>query len=80
MSAKIEKIVLKLGAKKIELSPEEAKELKSILEELFGKDKVQYVPQPYPVYPSPWRYHSWGTPTWDTFGTTVTYSSTNMIQ
>jgi hypothetical protein len=34
--AEIKKIVLKIGDKEISLSPQEAKELKSVLNELFG--------------------------------------------
>lgn len=52
MSAKIIKIVLEISGKEIELSEEEAKELKTVLDGLYGAP-FQYIPQPYPVYPLP---------------------------
>ena len=53
MSAKIVKIVLEVSGKEIELSPEEAKELKQVLDGLYG-EPVTFIPQPYPVYvPTP---------------------------
>jgi len=63
--AEIKKVVLQLDDKEIELSVEQAKKLKSLLNELFGKEKEtifidRYVPNPYPVYPQPyyWRWDS----------------------
>ena len=53
MSAKIVKIVLEVSGKEIELSEDEAKELKLVLDGLYGAP-LQYIPQPYPVYtPTP---------------------------
>jgi hypothetical protein len=49
--SKIKKIVLQIGEKEIELSLDEAKELKKILGDLFKEKETVYVPSPYPVYP-----------------------------
>lgn len=62
MNKKIEvsKIVIKIGDKEAELTIEQAKELKDVLGELFGKDHERiYIPQPYPVYPTPYIYPRW---------------------
>jgi hypothetical protein len=64
--SEISKIVLDVNGKKIELSVEEAKELKDILGNLFGKVEIQKefvpysVPQPY-IWrePYPYRYDKW---------------------
>ena len=70
MSIKIDKIRLEINKKIIELSPEEAKELKRVLEDLFGKDKQMYIPPYYPYRPH-YPYWSVTCPTyantsWDT--------------
>ena len=64
MSATVEKVVLKIGDKEISLSIEEAKQLKGILSDLFGKKEIQYTPYPVvekiPYYPRPWyEYDKW---------------------
>jgi len=41
MSVAIEKIVLKLGEKKVDLSLEEARKLYSMLQEMFGNKVVE---------------------------------------
>jgi hypothetical protein len=60
MEVKIDKIVIKIGYKELVLSPEEAKELREILNANFGEKEKEYIyiPQPYPVYPlvNPWRH------------------------
>jgi hypothetical protein len=59
VKAEIKKVVLKVSDKEISLSVDEAKKLKELLNELFGKEIVkEYIPisQPYPVYP-PWRWN-----------------------
>jgi hypothetical protein len=66
----ISKICIKIGEKEVELSPDEAKELQEILNDMFGKRETVYVPQPYPVYPNPYRYWS------VTYGPGVVYCST----
>jgi len=70
------KIKLKVKDVEIELSLDELKELKEVIEELTEK-KVQYVPYqiptPYPVYTKPYRY--WETK-WDTMKTSGTSSPT----
>jgi hypothetical protein len=63
-TVEISKVNIKIGKKEIELSVEEAKELKEILNETFGEKGVVYIPQPYPVYERPWRWRYWGEPTW----------------
>ena len=78
----IKKIELDIDGKVVRLTPEQAKKLKSALDELFGKKvEKEYVPypQPYPVIP--WR-RIWA---WDyrptyyttTSGTLCNYSSDN---
>jgi len=58
----VEKIVLKIGKKELELSPEEVKELKEVLDKMFGDEKI--VHYYYPHYP--YYYPSCPThmPTW----------------
>ena len=70
----ISKINIKIGKKEIELSLDEAKELREILNVTFGEKEMVYVPHPYPVpayYPYRYReviYSNTGT---------VTYCATN---
>lgn len=40
MKTELKKITIEVGGKKMDFTPEEAKELKNILAELFGADKV----------------------------------------
>jgi hypothetical protein len=47
--AEITKIVFKINEKEIEMSVEEAKELKCILSDMFGGDKIRVIE----------RYHDW---------------------
>lgn len=63
MKAKIKKIDFEIGDKKFSLTPAEAKELKKILNEMFGEDKLVYsppvivkelVPWVQPTYPYRW--------------------------
>lgn len=46
---KIEKIILKIGTKELELGPEEVKELKEALDKMFRDEKIIY--RYYPYYP-----------------------------
>ena len=61
----IEQINIKIGKEQIELTPEQANELKDLLNELLGApEQVTYIPSypvvvPYPVYPYR-RYDYWG--------------------
>lgn len=59
----IQKIVFDVRGKRLELSADEAKELKQILSDLFGETKVvheyQYTPSYIPPY-RPWTYWSTG--------------------
>jgi len=60
--SEIKKIVLSVGDKEIELTPDEAKELRKILGDLFGEKETTVIPVPYPVQPYyPWTI--WGTGT-----------------
>jgi hypothetical protein len=77
MKNPIKKIELDLDGKKVSLTPEQAKSLKSALNELFGKDGwKEYIP--YPVYPARPYYWEWRYPDCyfsTTGGTAVTYCS-----
>lgn len=77
---KVEKIVVKMKDQELELTPDEARELKQILADLLGDNNQPiYVPQPYPVYPTRWRWWEpyWGTTTSGS-GITYTVSSANI--
>lgn len=60
----IEEIVINIKDTKLSLTPDEARELKEILEKLFSKE-VTFVPypypEPYPVYP--YRHPYWSVTT-----------------
>lgn len=55
----IKKVVINIGGKELNLTVEEAKELRDLLNGTFGEKETIYIPQ-YPVYPDnpyyPWRY------------------------
>jgi len=79
---KISKIELVVNDKKIELTINEAMELKDLLNKTFEKEKVEFVP--YPVYPSYPVYPWWQSPpytitcdAWTTTcqGDTLTYNN-----
>jgi hypothetical protein len=56
---KISKVELDLGGVKVELSPEQAKKLHSLLDDLFGKSYIYSYPVPYTMsvfYPYRWGY------------------------
>lgn len=87
---KIKKLVIELGGKDVELTLAQAKELQAALNELFEErvvQKVKLVPQPfpvpdpYPIYPRPWRpYRPWHEPwiTWS--GESPLYKTTTGAQ
>lgn len=54
--SKVSKIILEVGSKEIELSIEEAKELKRILGDLFNVKEIQFIP-PSPIIIE--RYNRW---------------------
>ena len=59
---KITKIKITVAGKELELTLEEAKELKEVLVDLFPEKEVINIPQPYPVYPQPqepWAKDYW---------------------
>ena len=82
----IEKVNIKIGKEEIPLTPKQAKELRDLLNDLFGETRKEYVPYPYPypVYPYYRRWDYWtvtcgddttgGTSTWDG---TITYCLTD---
>lgn len=68
-TVEVKKVSIKIGKKEIELSLEEAKELKQVLNDTFGKERVVTVPsspiiierpvrRPWPYYPQPYIYWS----------------------
>lgn len=73
MNKAIKKIELDLGGKTVTLTPEQAKNLKDALDDLFGKEiivKKEYIhdsfPVPYPVpYREPLRPYWEPVPYWD---------------
>ena len=64
----ISKIELIVNDKKIELTINEAMELKDLLNKTFEKEKVEIIP--YPVYPSYPVYPWWQSPLY-----TITYDA-----
>ena len=60
MGAEIKKVTIQIGSKEIELTVEEAKELRAALGELFQKEVVKEVIHDY----HPWRWQGpwWGIP------------------
>lgn len=63
----IERVVIKIGKKEVELSLAEAQELKDILNETFGRVEVRIerpmtIPYPVPVWPYP--KFTYQTPSW----------------
>ena len=59
---KLAKIVIEVSGKKIEFTPEEAKELKMILADMFGGERTVYVNQ-YPNHGWNWPWY-WSGKTW----------------
>jgi len=74
--AKIEKIVVEVGKKKVEFSLDEAKEMSKILADMFGEKETTYVPfYPYQreIRTYPYRpYDIWYT---SNTNDTITYTS-----
>lgn len=69
----IKKIQIQVSGKTIDLTVEEAEELREALNKLMGVPAKEFVPMPYPVYPRTWI---WDKPYWTTCnGGTVTYKS-----
>ena len=78
MTPSIEKIVFNVRGKKLELSSDEAKELKQILSDLFGETKVVHEWHNQYVYP-PRPYQYWGT-FWgsQTLGQSQSYNASDL--
>ena len=85
MSDIIKKIVLDLGKKQVELTPEQAKKLKAALDEMFGERVVREVyPNDYWRWYPYWSYDkvdrtptvTWGCQT--TNGCSASYSDNTM--
>jgi hypothetical protein len=79
-TVKVDKIQITIGKKTIELSPDELKELRDVLDATFPKETTRWLPSqpitiPYPVYPQTFRYWE---PRWTSTGDggTVTLCST----
>lgn len=55
-AVRVERIKLVIGKQEIDLSLDEAQELKEVLKETFGEHVWEMVPQPYIPYPyvQPW--------------------------
>jgi hypothetical protein len=53
----IKKIVFSVRGKTLELTKDEARELKDILSDLFGGNQTVYVDRWHPTYP--WTYPHW---------------------
>ena len=72
MTAKLDKLILDLNGKKIELTLAEVKQLKAALGEILGEDRVVTIPAPYPVpyhpyvYRRPYVWDEYPTITWST--------------
>ena len=80
MSANISKIIVEVNGKKVELTLDEAKELGSILGEMFGLN-LHYTPTypivyPVPVWREPYRFPYY-TVTWDGNNTVYCLSSSS---
>lgn len=79
---KVTKIVINVGGKEVEFTPEEAKELTKILSDMFGEKDNIYVPYSvpyYPPYPHVWwsvGYNTDGTK-WTDNGVTIYCSTKN---
>lgn len=59
MSGRIKKVVLDLGGKEVTLTIEQVRNLKSALDELFGKKIIyeRYLPVDFPrLLPYPWYF------------------------
>lgn len=86
MDTEITKIKLKIGEVEVELSVEDARDLKRALCDLFGeKQLAPIVPSPYPVpypvpvWPRPWREPNyWGAwrGNWETWSGSGSASTT----
>ena len=59
MAIEITDITIKMGQKKVTLSPDEARELMEALEMLLGAPEPKVVERI--IERNPWRYWSWGT-------------------
>lgn len=75
----IKKVVLKLGDKEVSLSIEEAKKLKELLSELFGKDVVKEVRIEHHEHYRPNWYWDWQRPYYSTIGTQLYKSADTTI-
>ena len=51
---KVTKIIITIGGKEIACTPEDLKDLKRALEEMYPTERQTVVPMPYPVPTRPW--------------------------
>lgn len=76
----VKKLTIELGGQDVELTMEQARELKSALDELFGERVHEVrIAEPYPVYPRhPYRW-PWYQPSWIcSSGSKVTLSDSSV--
>jgi len=69
----IQKITIKMGKKEVELTIEQARELKAALGSLLGETVTERVIEKYPYHYDPYRW-VWTSPRWDG---QITYTSDN---
>lgn len=61
----ISKIIIKIGGTEVSCTPEQIKDLKEALDRMYPPPAMpskEYVPYPYPVYPSYPRPYRWDMP------------------
>ena len=72
MTVKIKKIKIEIDGKILDLTKEQAIQLKGILEDMYGQKEVVYPVYPSPTWPWPrstWYYDQWTYTTNDTADT-----------
>jgi len=70
---KISSIEVEIGDITLKLTPMQAMELRDILDDIYPKKRIEYVPY-YPVCPREDDHYPWPQP-WITWYTTSTYTS-----
>lgn len=77
---KIEKMVLNIDGEKVSLSMEQAKKLKNVLDELFGREVIKEVIRNHHYYDWVYRPYYWGQVTTPDWRDNITYCSNNSLQ
>ena len=78
MEAKIEKVVLRIDDKEIELTVEAARNLRELLTDLLG-ERGETVYVPYPLTTSPVIYRTYPDWTWRPYTRTGDYGTAGVI-